>query len=629
MPSFSFDPSSSLNTAQIQSTVVSSSGHQPAASSPMDDELAGTRLAMPSSLEIPRIERFVGDLNPEAVIREQLASGATHLRDRVGLWINTPVPQDREGNERDTFDTANSRAGYSAKHALENPSVTSLLHQRYSSALKACQRLPCSTLAHLIPIYFSRVNHILPLVDQGSFLPAFRKGATSVFLERAVCLIAAKDKAASAHLHLVPDGPSITARQFCSEIYAGLVSAMDAGLEVDRFTRIRVLALMSLHSEGYEGAEVASMHLCQAIHQAQTVGLHLERPDRLEGDPLTTLFWSLWTLDKMHACIGGRPILLADRDIGIKRPDLKARRSRSAFEVWFALSDLLSRVISLYRPFADLTIAWETDYPAFEEIIGDPHAQEELDASTLGGLELYYYAVSILSCRSQLSHRPDDSKPSYARQGLAAVRIYSLVATECSGNLPPLPIVPYAVALSMGVSYQQFRSSRLITHFDRAKASLEASCDLLEELGVYWYSAEAMARLGRKALRHIQGITLKGQGSRPSSGANDDDHDDGEHNNSNATRQENQRPSIANVPVSSYDSNSHHHHHRIMSDVPHAAAIPEHEAPLPVDRHQSDIQDPDRSHGFANIDTLFDDFLDLSLPTNFWDPVFFPADDSV
>jgi hypothetical protein len=27
-------------------------------------------------------------------------------------------------------------------------------------------------------------------------------------------------------------------------------------------------------------------------------------------------------------------------------------------------------------------------------------------------------------------------------------------------------------------------------------------------------------------------------------------------------------------------------------------------------------------HGFADIDTLFGEFLDLSLPTNFWDPIF-------
>ena len=30
--------------------------------------------------------------------------------------------------------------------------------------------------------------------------------------------------------------------------------------------------------------------------------------------------------------------------------------------------------------------------------------------------------------------------------------------------------------------------------------------------------------------------------------------------------------------------------------------------------------------GFADIDMLFGDFLDLSLPTNFWDPVFTTED---
>ncbi|KAJ5491797.1 Uracil-DNA glycosylase [Penicillium expansum] len=63
----------------------------------------------------------------------------------------------------------------------------------------------------------------------------------------------------------------------------------------------------------------------------------------------------------------------------------------------------------------------------------------------------------------------------------------------------------------MGVSYRQLRSSRLITHVDRAKASLEACRSILENLSPYWYSAEAMARLGQKALHQIQG---KPQSSR-------------------------------------------------------------------------------------------------------------------
>lgn len=251
------------------------------------------------------------------------------------------------------------------------------------SAMKACDRLPHKTLECLIPVYFSSVNHILPLVDKGLFFRTNSPGAPSVFLERAICLVAAKYKAASFDLHLVTDGPLVTSRQFCTEVYQGLVVAINAGLEPDRVTRIRILALMSLHCEGYDGAEAASMHLCQAIHQAQTAGLHLDRPGPITGDPLSNLFWCLWTLDKMHACLGGRPVLLADRDIGIEKPGVRTSGIRSAFDVWFAISELLSTVISLYRPSADNAIGWEDGFPTFEEIVGDD-VQDDLDFTTLG-----------------------------------------------------------------------------------------------------------------------------------------------------------------------------------------------------------------------------------------------------
>ena len=101
-------------------------------------------------------------------------------------------------------------------------------------------------------------------------------------------------------------------------------------------------------------------------------------------DSLPNLFWCLWTLDKMHACLGGRPVLLADRDIGIERPDVNAKKSRSGFGVWFSISDLLSTVISLYRPSADdSTTGWEDGFPTFEELVGD-HTLGELDFTTLG-----------------------------------------------------------------------------------------------------------------------------------------------------------------------------------------------------------------------------------------------------
>jgi hypothetical protein len=271
----------------------------------------------------------------------------------------------------------------SSKIAKGSEAATAPLHERFAAGLQACERLPLATKEPLAAIYFSKVNHIIPILDHDSVLRSQADGLTSVFVEKAICLTAAKTHGASPYLRLVSNGPVLSSRQFCSVIYKELCVAMDAGLEPDRLTRIRVLALMSFHCEGYEGAEAASLHLCQAIHQAQTVGLHLGRPDQTSTDSLTKLFWCLWTLDKMHASIGGRPILLADRDIGVVKPDVSAQRSRGAFEVWLAVSDLLATVISYYRPSADPSSGWEEGFPAFEDIVGED-AQEDLDYATLG-----------------------------------------------------------------------------------------------------------------------------------------------------------------------------------------------------------------------------------------------------
>lgn len=172
------------------------------------------------------------------------------------------------------------------------------------------------------------------------------------------------------------------------------------------------------------------------------------------------------------------------------------------------------------------------------------------------------------------------------------------MASECADNLPPLPIVPYAISLSMGVSYRQLRSSKLITHFDRAKASLEACCSLLENLSPQWYSAEAMARLGRKALQQIDHEYQRQAGSGS------------EHSLT--------QPAVGTaVPAESANANERPTQgdpEEVKSSV---AAVPDISTGLPS------MADLDTTmHGFADIDTLFGEFFDLSLPTNFWDPIF-------
>ncbi|KAJ5647530.1 transcriptional regulator family: Fungal Specific TF [Penicillium lividum] len=590
-------PTSSADKLDTTRNIVSHLDHR----DPIAPRLAAPRLAAwertsPALPSTPSTERFVGDLNPEAFIREKLdqASGS-RLRDRVGLWI-APSIRDPDHNVQDPRHTAGNNDFFTLppQSTLDQKAIEISLNQRCSSAMQACAQLPQTTRAVLTAIYFSKINHTIPLLEKDSFIKDQAQGTMSVFLERAICLVAAKDPEAISYLCLIDGGPVVSTRQFCSNIYNGLTVAMDMGLESDRLTCIRVLALMSLHFEGNEGTEAASLRLCQAIHQAQTIGLHLDRPDRTSGDPLVKLFWSLWTLDKMHASIGGRPVILADRDIGIPRPET---HTQGAFGVWLAISDLLATVISYYRPSAVTTTGWEEGFPAFEDIVGDG-AHGDLDFSTLGILELYYHCVAILSCRYKLTDGFDGTKVSSIRQGLAAVRIHSIVASEFAAGLPPLPIVPYSIALSMGVSYRQLRSSKLITHFNRAKSSLEACCHLLEELSPRWSSAEAMARLGRKALQHI-----------------DQEHPQYAQSKPNLVSQSSQGHLARPGPVDLSNNNE--------PGGSSGRFVADHAPEMPMGSPLPSMSDIDTSmHGFADIDMLFGEFLDLSLPTNFWDPVF-------
>ncbi|KAJ5121206.1 Uracil-DNA glycosylase [Penicillium bovifimosum] len=570
-----------------------------------------------STSSVPAAGRFVGDLNPESLIRERLDEPTGNpQRGRIGLWINSPAAHNAKPRSgwRAQAVGKDSTTNIPSQTARDSQTVALLLHQRFAAGIQACEQLPLAMRLPLSAIYFSKVNHIVPIVDR-EFLDAQAEDSASVFLEKAICLTAAKTPMASPYLRLVPDGPVLPSRQFCSEIYEQLVVAMDTELEPDRLTRIRVLALMSLHCEGHEGAEAASLHLCQAIHQAQTVGLHLDRPNQTSTDSLSELFWCLWTLDKMHACIGGRPVLLADRDIGLAKPKVNAK-SRRAFGVWLSVSELLATVISFYRPSAESSAGWEEGFPSFEDITGED-TLEDLDFATLAFLELYYHSVAILSCRSRHTEDIDSTRLSSVRQGLAAIRIHALVASECTEDLPPLPIVPYAITLSMGVSYRQLRSSRLITHINRAKASLEACRSLLENLSPYWYSAEGMARLGQRALDQIQGQLQSSRTDRvgPQRHVTVPAHKQPGPNDSMSKGLETTHfaPPGNEFPRAKRQRSSSHG----MANVSTAADV----AIEPLHPPMSDV-DTHVPNGLADIDTLFGEFLDISLPTNFWDPIF-------
>ena len=319
----------------------------------------------------PETIRFVGDTNPESVLTDlSHRSKGTARPNRLGTWIN---PSATEENVPDVSETTDAMVDRDAESHLliTRPKPQMNMHQeRYFRDVGAFLVLPRRTQDVLITIYFSCIDPILPLFDDGAFLQQFRRGTASNFLINAICLVACKTEDATDFLQLSQDGPIMPPLTFARSLYAGLSVAMKADLESDRMTNIQILALLSLHNDGPGGIEEASIHLHAAIHHAHTAAIQVHNSgERPEGHP-RLLYWCLWSLDKVNSALAGRPVCIADRDIGIPRPTLETEPVFHGFIMWLRLSNLLAQVIGFYRPGADQdSPGWEDDFPALEKVV--------------------------------------------------------------------------------------------------------------------------------------------------------------------------------------------------------------------------------------------------------------------
>lgn len=106
--------------------------------------------------------------------------------------------------------------------------------------------------------------------------------------------------------------------------------------------------------------------------------------------------------------------------------------------------------------------------------------------------------IAILSCRAG-----GPTTASYARRISAADRIQQLLSNGRHRLIAPIPLVPYAVGLSLTVAYRCLRDHADVDP-ERVQADLATRCETLESLSTYWWTADAMARLGRKALKSLQ-----------------------------------------------------------------------------------------------------------------------------
>lgn len=294
-------PSRNQSTTDESPPVHSGDANNTPKSMPNGDSATGkTRKDAPrrsslSALMGSTAQRFISDLHPEARFLERNPSDASHPRakatDSVGVWVDRREWEELVRHREAANTSSEAQSQTSGEPALGLP------------------RPHSAQLAGLIDVYFRKIHPILPIVNEQEFRRSHAEGLVPEPYVHALCLAAAKDKEAEPHLQQ-PGGPALFfPREFCKSLYSSVRGALAAPVRYDKITLIRMYALLSLHSEGSEGAEDASLCLTQAMHHIQTLGLHLGQQASLPAKnarPMKQLFWSVWTLDRFNAAINGR-----------------------------------------------------------------------------------------------------------------------------------------------------------------------------------------------------------------------------------------------------------------------------------------------------------------------------------
>ena len=144
--------------------------------------------------------------------------------------------------------------------------------------------------------------------------------------------------------------------------------AIEIGLITDNLVVIQALALMSLFANGRKSSQISALMVGQAVQRVHFLGLHMqERDGEPDSDHAKTLFCCVWTIDRVHAALHGRPAMMNEKDVGrVLQECFDAQPS--AFRLLLNVIDLLDRIIKQYYP-RDPAISVLEEFPLFEDLI--------------------------------------------------------------------------------------------------------------------------------------------------------------------------------------------------------------------------------------------------------------------
>ncbi|KAK7728311.1 hypothetical protein SLS63_006759 [Diaporthe eres] len=318
--------------------------------------------------------------------------------------------------------------------------------------------------------------------------PTYSANNISKVISIATCV----EPSAANYLRLEPGGPVLPFPEFQRPLAKSALSFLDDQVLADRTDHIRALLLLFFYQPARASElDLPSLIFSQASHYAATIGIHLvgsgaqdERSKEAE-----TLYCALWALDRMNAAFHGRPCLLHDRDTDRDLDECIAAQEEPGFRLLLSVCVMLDKVICLYRPRSkgDETVV----LPVFESMIMDAGADKAAPW-------MHYRIVDAVSFALSFPTSPD--------------------------RITVVPFVPYALALSLSVSYRKMRYSKIPLYRLRGKTRFKEVVALLRKLGDTFTCARVNAGLGEAILQEMdktaKGLVSSGAAAAVAASAN-------------------------------------------------------------------------------------------------------------
>jgi hypothetical protein len=160
------------------------------------------------------------------------------------------------------------------------------------------------------------------------------------------------------------------------------------------------------------------------------------------------------------------------------------------------LGDLILMATKVYKASSTSTVDDSQDFPSLDEITADADF-DRFHKSHKIYIEIWYHVAAMLSCRFS-----GPGSTIYNRRLSSADRVLQILSQDRHQDLPPLPLIPYAMSMSTTVIYRALRNNS--RSFEVAQNDLKACCGVLSTLGRQWTRAKRVAGLVHRLLRDLK-----------------------------------------------------------------------------------------------------------------------------